>query len=110
MERIDIKPISINEAYRGRRFATPELKQYKIDMGVLLPRINVPDGKLSVAYHFGVSSKNSDGDNLIKATQDCIASHYGFNDNKIYEWYVKKIDVEKGKEFIEFELSTYALA
>jgi len=107
MVRIDIKPLSVNDAYRGRRFATAELKQYKKDLGVLLPRIIVPDGKLSVCYHFGVSSKNSDGDNCVKALQDCIAEQYGFNDKRIYEWYIKKIDVEKGKEFVEFELSTF---
>jgi Holliday junction resolvase RusA-like endonuclease len=112
MVRLNIKPLSLNNAYRGRRFKTPELEQFKRDIMRLLP----PDpmwpatghGKLSVRYVFGVSSKNSDGDNLIKVFQDALADCYGFNDKRIYEWHVKKVDVPKGSEFIEFDISTAA--
>lgn len=107
MDRIDLKPLSVNEAYRGRRFSTPELAKYKADLGLLLPRLQLPPGKLAVRYIFGVSSKGADGDNLIKAFQDCIAERYGFNDKIIYEWHVTKVDVPKGREFVEFELSTH---
>ena len=106
MARIEIKPLSVNAAYRGRRFATKELTKYKADLALLIPRMQVPDGKLRVRYVFGVSSKASDGDNLIKAFQDVLAELYGFNDKRIYEWHVKKVDVQKGQEFVEFELST----
>lgn len=105
MARINIKPISVNEAYRGRRFATKELKQYKKDLARLLPKMEVPKGKLMVRYTFGVSSKASDWDNLIKAFQDCLAEQYGFNDNRIYRGIVIKQDVPRGEEFIEWELS-----
>ena len=105
MARIDIKPLSVNDAYRGRRFATKELTQYKSDLGWLLPRLEVPDGPLAVRYVFGVSSKASDADNMVKCLQDIIAEKYGFNDNRIYRIEVTKVDVPKGKEFVEFELS-----
>ncbi len=106
MVHLDVKPLSLNNAYRGRRFKTPELEQFKNDVGRLLPRLTIPDGPLAVSYVFGVSSKASDGDNLIKAFQDCLGEHYGFNDKRIYEWHVKKVDVPKGREYVEFELST----
>lgn len=106
MARIMIKPLSLNHAYRGRRFETPELKQYKRDIALQLPKIVVPEGLISVSYTFGVSNKGSDADNLIKAFQDCLAECYGFNDNQIYEWYVKKVIVKKGEEFVDFTLST----
>jgi hypothetical protein len=35
-------------------------------------------------YESGVSSKASDGDNLIKSFQDTICEKYGFNDRDIY--------------------------
>jgi len=73
----------------------------------MIPLMKVPNGKLSVKYCFGVSSKAADGDNLIKSFQDALCERYGFDDRRIYEWQVKKIDVPKGKEFIEFELSTF---
>ena len=107
MARISIKAISINEAYRGRRFATTALKDYKQALFLLLPKKTLKHGKLSVVYEFGVSSKGSDGDNLIKAFQDCIAEAYGFNDNKIYEWHVKKVDVPKGSEYIDFDIKAF---
>lgn len=102
MYRLDIKPLSINEAYRGRRFATSKLKDFKSDIFRILPKMKVPDGKLAVKYTFGLSSKGSDGDNLIKAFQDCLSEAYRFNDNKIYKWEIEKVDVKKGEEFIEF--------
>lgn len=104
MHRINLKPISVNEAYRGRRFATPKLKQFKHDLAMMLPYLKVPAGRISVVYQFGVSSKQSDGDNLIKAFQDSVAERYGFNDKMIYEWHIKKVDVTKGNEYIEFSI------
>lgn len=107
MITLKIKPLSLNSAYRGRRFTTPELAVFKRSVGLLAPKIVVPNSKLKVIYKFGSSSKNSDGDNLIKCFQDAIAEKYGFNDKKIYKWDVEKIDVKKGEEFISFEISSY---
>lgn len=104
MYKIQIKPLSLNSAYRGRRFETPELKAYKTLLALILPRIKVPKGKLEIWYEFGVSSKNADGDNLHKCVTDAIATQYGFNDKMIYEWHGKKVDVPKGKEYIKFEI------
>lgn len=108
MTRIAIKPLSVNDAYCGRRFATKELAAFKEELGWLLPRkLEVPDGPLSARYVFGVSSIAADGDNLIKAFQDALAERYGFNDRRIYHWDVTKVDVSRGHEFVEFELSTH---
>lgn len=107
--KISLKPISVNEAYRGRRFVTPKLKTYKEALYFLLPRLEVPTGKISVKYIFGCSSKGSDGDNLIKCFQDCIAKKYAFNDNRIYKWEVEKVDVKKGEEYIDFEIKSFPL-
>lgn len=105
MVRLPIKALSVNGAYRGRRFSTPELKQFKLDLFRILPKLSVPEtGNLAVRYVFGVSSKASDGDNLIKAFQDVIAEAYGFNDKRIYKWDVEKQDVPKGNEFVEFDI------
>ncbi len=109
MQYLSIKPLSVNQAYRGRRFATKELKQYKEDMSRILPKITIPDcERLGVIYRFGVSSKMADGDNLIKACQDILAEVYGFNDKKIYKWDIEKVDVPKGKEFVEFDFFVFS--
>lgn len=108
MVKINIKPLSVNRAYNGRRFATDELKSYKEVVWYLLPNIIVPKGRLSISYEFGVSSKGADGDNLIKAIQDILSSKYDFNDNLIYEWSGKKVIVKKGQEYINFAISSYS--
>lgn len=104
MARIAIKPITLNKAYSGRRFATPYLKDFKQELMWQLPRMKIPDGKLACKYIFGVSFKGCDIDNLIKAFQDCLAEVYGFNDNRIYKLEVEKNDVKKGEEYIEFKI------
>lgn len=109
MVKIKIKPLSINEAYRGRRFATPKLKAYKEMLGYLFPKKPTKKiskrEKLQVKYVFGVSSKGGDFDNLVKCFQDCLAEHYGFNDNQIYRAEIEKKIVEKEQEYIEFEIA-----
>lgn len=107
MIKLKIKPLSLNHAYRGRRYTTPELADFKQLIHWTAPKMLIPKGKLMVKYIFGVSSKNADGDNLIKCCQDALAEKYGFNDKNIYKWEVEKIDVEKGKEYIEFEIKKY---
>jgi Holliday junction resolvase RusA-like endonuclease len=107
MHLVPIKPLSVNRSYQGRRFATPELKAYKQALIYLLPPLTVPKGKLSVKYVFGVSSKASDGDNLIKSFQDTLCEKYGVNDRDIYHWEVDKEIVPKGAEYVAFEIRKY---
>jgi Holliday junction resolvase RusA-like endonuclease len=107
MYLIPVKPLSLNHAYRGRRFETPELKAFKTEVMANLPNVVIPKGKLAVKYIFGVSSKNADGDNLIKCLQDALAVKYNFNDRQIYFWEVAKVDVKKGEEFIGIEMTPW---
>jgi Holliday junction resolvase RusA-like endonuclease len=104
MVKISVKPLSVNRCYQGRRFRTPDLRAYQAEIGYLLPDMKVPKGKLAVRYEFGVSSKASDGDNLVKAFQDILAEKYGFNDKEIYRWTIEKKITKKGEEYISFEL------
>jgi len=94
----------VNRSYQGRRFATPELRAYKQELFLRLPKLTVPTGSLAVHYVFGVSSKASDGDNLIKSFQDALCEEYGFNDRDIYRWEVEKVIVPKGEEYVAFEI------
>jgi len=107
MIKILIKPLSLNQAYRGRRFKTKELSLYKQAIGLLAPKIPLKSpstGRLEANYRFGMSSKGSDVDNCIKCLQDALAETYGFNDNRIYKLIVEKVDCKKGEEFVEYEI------
>tara|TARA_R110002124_G_scaffold283449_2_gene459474 strand:- start:3344 stop:3679 length:336 start_codon:yes stop_codon:yes gene_type:complete len=106
MIRINIKPLSVNNAWAGRRFKTQEYKTYEKMLTPLLPSRLLSDlkGKLELSIVFGFSSKGSDGDNPLKPFIDILSKKYGFNDNQIYSYVIKKEIVKKGFEFIDFKI------
>ena len=105
--RVNIKPLSVNEAWQGRRFKTDKYKSFENELLCLLKKMEIPKGKLILVAKFGLSSLNADWDNPIKPFQDVIQKKYGFNDRQIYKGIIEKVDVKKGDEFIDFELKQY---
>lgn len=106
--KIDIKPLSVNEAWKGRRFKTDKYKQYEYALLFLLPKIILPDPPFEVFYCFGVSNMAQDVDGPIKNFQDILQKKYGFNDREVYKITALKEKVEKGKEFVCFDIQHYA--
>jgi Endodeoxyribonuclease RusA. len=106
MIHIDIKPMSVNDAWKGRRFRTDEYKRYQNSLLWLLPKIKLPPPPYELHFKFGFSSSASDWDNPIKPTQDILSKKYGFNDKLIRKATVETEIVPKGKEYIEFEIKT----
>jgi len=106
MIRVEIKPMSVNDAWKGRRFRTDEYRQYQRDLLWLLPKIKLPPPPYELHFKFGFSSSASDWDNPIKPTQDILSKKYGFNDKLIRKAIVETEMVPKGKEYIEFEIKT----
>ena len=105
MHKVDIKPLSVNQAWQGKRFKTPSYKRYESNVSFLLPAsLEVPDGYLSIKYTFGMSNKQSDIDNPVKLFTDILQKKYGFNDSRVYELNVRKVIVPKGEEYVEFEI------
>ena len=107
--KINIKPLSINQCFQGRRFKTPKYKQYEKELMALLPILSVPNGLLEVVITFGLSSKLNDIDNGLKPFIDILQKKYLFNDRDIYKLIVEKKIVPKGKEFIECEIKKLKL-
>tara|TARA_R110000772_G_C13293860_1_gene438258 strand:+ start:1751 stop:2074 length:324 start_codon:yes stop_codon:yes gene_type:complete len=103
--KINIKPLSINQCFQGRRFKTPKYKQYEKELMLLLPILSVPNGLLEVVITFGLSSKLNDIDNGLKPFIDILQKKYLFNDRDIYKLIVEKKIVPKGAEFIECEIN-----
>jgi len=95
--------MSVNQAWKGRRFKTNEYKVYENSVYHLLPsNIEIPE-KIAIYLEFGVSSRGFDWDNPIKPFMDILQKKYIFNDNRIYSAVIKKTIVEKGKEYIAFK-------
>lgn len=105
--KIKIKPLSVNQAFKGRRFKTDAYKSYCIELSYLLPnKIDIPAPPFEIYFKFGLSSVNADGDNPVKPTQDIIAKKYGFNDKLIKRWVIEVENVAKGSEYIEFNIKS----
>ena len=102
--RLWIKPLSVNEAFRGRKFKTKKYIEFQQEMLLKLPKMDIPEGKLEIHYKIGFSNSNSDLDNAFKQLNDCLQKKYGFNDNLIYRIIADKEIVKKGQEFIEFKI------
>jgi Holliday junction resolvase RusA-like endonuclease len=102
--RLDIKPLSVNCAWKGRRFKTDKYKRYERDMLAILPKMTIPEGFLELHLTFGFSSANSDFDNPVKCFVDCLQKKYGFNDRMIKRCVIDVEHVAKGKEFIDWEI------
>ena len=102
--RISIKPLSVNKAWRGRRFKTDEYKRYERDVLLLLRPMAVPPGDLFLKLVFGFSSKLSDFDNPVKPFVDCLQKKYKFNDRLIKKAHIDIEAVAKGGDFIDFQL------
>lgn len=102
--RIDYKPLSVNEVWRGKRFKTPAYKKYENDILFLLPRLALPEAHYSIIITFGVSTLNADIDNPVKPFLDILQKKYNFNDRDIMQLHLFKQKTEKGKEFINFTI------
>ena len=101
--KLDIKPLSVNAAWKGRRFKTDQYKKYERDILMLLRPCVIPDGFLELTLTFGFSSAASDFDNPVKPFVDCLQKKYGFNDKRIKRCIIDVVNVKKGKEFMEWE-------
>lgn len=72
---LNIKPISINAAFQGRRFKTRVCNQYCHALSLMLPNKKVEADYYEI--HFKFYLKNfamTDEDNLVKLLQDCIVA------------------------------------
>lgn len=97
---LKIKPLSVNEAWQGRRFKTKKYKKFENDLLFLLPKIETTDFS-SIEITYGFSSKLADIDNPTKLVIDIMQKRYGFNDKDIVRLVLNKVLTKKGDEFID---------
>ncbi len=106
MKTLNIKPLSVNKCWQGKRFKTPAYKSYEKQLLLLLQPFKMPEAPFKISYEFGFSSKLADIDNPVKPFQDILCKKYKFDDRSINEINIKKIIVPKGKEYIKFQILT----
>ena len=101
---IPVKPLSVNDAWQGRRFKSDAYEAYEIEMLVRLPAGHLPPPPYRVYYEFGFSNKRCDFDNPCKPLGDILQKKYGFDDNEIYDAHIVKKVVKRGKEYIKVKI------
>jgi len=102
MVTVNIKPLSVNQVWQGKRFKTKAYTHYERDVLFMLPKMKLPDPPYKIYFEFGMSNVLSDWDNPIKPVQDILQKKYLFDDRHIMEAHVKKVKVDKGKEYFSF--------
>jgi len=103
---VKIKPLSVNQAWQGKRFKTNKYKAYEKELLLILPKdVYIPGGEMSLCLIFGFSSKLSDFDNPVKPFVDCLQKRYKFNDRMIKRCLIDVMEVKKGEEFIDFTMA-----
>ena len=102
-----IQPLSVNEAWQGRRFKSKKYKSYEIELLYLLPAMSIPVGPLSIEIEFGFSNPAKDIDNPVKPFLDILQKKYNFDDKQIYKLIINKEITAKNQEFIKFKITKY---
>jgi len=100
---LNVKPLSVNEAWQGKRFKTDKYSKYERDLLFLLPKIKDIPEEIKLKFTFGFSNIQSDLDNPVKCLLDIMQKKYGFNDANVWELTIKKVKVKKGSEYILIE-------
>lgn len=93
-----IKLLSVNQCWQGRRFKTPEYKDYEKILMYTLPDYKINYDKYYIIFIFNFSSNRADWDNPIKPLQDILQKKYNFNDCDITHALVLKNIVAKKDE------------
>ena len=103
---INIKPLSVNKCWQGRRFKTDIYKEYERELLLKLPPKNLPKPPFEIWFEFGMSNSLSDWDNPVKPLQDILQKKYQLNDKDIIKAHVNKIKVKKGQEYFSVRLES----
>lgn len=103
--KIDIKPISVNAAFQGRRFKTADCKAYERLLWYKLPRKGTLLGDVEIWFDFFlVNYKKTDISNLVKVTEDILVKKkYIEDDRKIVRMHLAKHKAERDMMTIKIQ-------
>lgn len=108
---LNIKPLTVNQAWQGRRFSTPAKTAYEGALRLLLPKVAVPGPYYRVEYDFYlVQFALTDWDNLCKVLQDCLVKRGIITDDRfIVDARVRKFPAKADHFVIRIEGCTLGL-
>lgn len=107
MLSINLKPLSTNDAWRGRKFSTQAKKLYEAQLRERLEWCTF-SGKPPYRIHFKFYiSSMQDYDNCIKVSQDTLCEFFDINDRDIHYAIIEKIPTKRWEEHFEVEIESY---
>jgi len=106
MFNVQIKALSVNQCWQGKRYKTSLYKNYEQELLLKLPaNITFDKDNIKLDIIVGFSNKTSDLDNILKPFLDILQKKYNFNDKNITSIYIVKSYAQKGDEFIKFKIT-----
>ena len=101
-----IKPLTVNRAWRGRRFSTAAKTEYETRLRFSLPKVAVvgkPYYKVAYDFHL-INFSRTDGANLEKVLTDCLVKRGIIKDDRyIVEYCIRKFPAKKDRIVIRIE-------
>ena len=110
MYKIPIKALSVNRAWRGRRFRSKAYNEFRRVVDVFLNKIRPtkpPEKPLMFHAEWGVSNSVSDTDNPCKPFLDVLFEWWDMKtkDHLVEFIMLEKTKTPKSKEFIRFHVA-----
>ena len=107
MFQINTKPLSQNQAWKGKVYKSKAYKDYEQIIKVhlmtfKLPRIR-PNTPFYLFLEFG-TPRYQDCSNSIKLAEDIICRHLGVNDNYVMAIFSRKVITKKQDSYIRFNI------
>ena len=104
---IKLHPLSVNEAWSGKRFKSVSYMKYSDAVTLSLKTIKIPASPYEISFLFGFHNMQSDYDNGIKSFQDLVFKKYKISDAHIHMGTSMKVKVLTTEdEFVAFRLDT----
>ena len=102
---LDIRPLSVNRAWQGRRYSTPEKKRYEAMVHSQLPSAKIPGPYYRVDYKFFlIQFARTDQQNLLKCLTDCFVRRGIITDDRmIIDERIRKFPAAKDRIEVEIE-------
>lgn len=82
---LHVKPLSVNDATRGRHYPTAAKREYEQRLRLSLPAVAVvgePYYRVTYDFHL-VNFALTDWDNCVKVTQDCLVKRGILKDDRL---------------------------
>lgn len=108
LQKIDLRPLSVNEAWQGRRFKTKAYKEYEKNLLSLLPQMKAIEKPYSVIIYFYFGSPMRDIDNPVKLILDVMQKKWKWlNDRDIIQIKLKKFSTDKGNDHFYYRIESF---